>query len=256
VDQVPVEMVTRDVVAAMWHLYDEHYDNVHRSVFEADLLEKSSVFLARDAVSGTLVGFSTAMVYRHRYRGRDVGVYFSGDTVLRPAYWGQRALHQAVFTMLLRWKLGHPFTPLYWHLICSGYRTYLAMVRNFPTHWPNHLRTTPPWEARLIDSICRERFGVAWKPDSGVISFEGAQPVVKTTVAPLTPEVMALPEVAFFARMNPGLLAGDELAMIGRVDIAAVRSMVARALLPRRRQSRTATSRNAPASTSAQPARS
>ena len=73
VDQVPVETVTGDVVAAMWRLYDEHYDNVRRSVFEADLLEKSSVSLARDAASGKLVGFSTAMIYRHRYCGRAVG---------------------------------------------------------------------------------------------------------------------------------------------------------------------------------------
>jgi hypothetical protein len=218
---VRVGRLTSDQIDRMWKLYADHYDHVTRDAFDRDLGEKTLVFLGIDAASKEIVGFSTARIYRHHYGGRWVGVYFSGDTVVLPQYWGQRALHNCVFATLVRWKLRHPFTPLYWHLICSGYRTYLTLVRNFPEHWPHHARATPRWERGLIDSICRERYGGAWRAERGVISFGEVQPVLKQAVAPFTSRVLSLPEVRFFVEANPGHAKGDELAMIARVNLQA-----------------------------------
>jgi len=215
-------------VDGMWRLYAEHYDHVTRDAFDRDLAEKSLVFVGRDGGSGELAGFSTALFYRHVYGGTTVGIYFSGDTIFCRRYWGQTALHRAVLRELVTWKLRHPLVPLYWHLICSGYRTYLTLVRNFPTHWPHHARPTPAWERGLLDSIGRARYGAAWCADRGVISLGREQPVLKRAVAPFTPQVLALPEVAFFVNANPGFADGDELAMIARVDAWAVGGMVAK----------------------------
>jgi hypothetical protein len=230
VRRVPVARLTRDDIDAMWRLYDDHYDNVQRPTFERDLAEKQYVFLGRDRASGEIVGFSTALFYRQAHAGRTIGVYFSGDTIIHPRYWGQRGLHNAVFTSLLRWKLRHPATPLYWYLICSGYRTYMTLVRNFPNHWPHHGRPTPAWEASLIDAVSGARYGEAWKPDRGVIAFPGPQPVVRQVTAPFTADVLALPEVQFFIRANPGHLDGDELAMLARLDLDAITAIARRAL--------------------------
>ncbi len=224
----PVATLDPDTVEAMWRLYDAHYDNVTRDAFQRDLTEKTLVFLGTDAASGEVVGFSTALFYVHREGKRRVGIYFSGDTIIHPRYWGQHALHRAVVAMLVRWKLRHPLTPLYWYLICSGYRTYLTLVRNFPDHWPRHDRPTPAPAARLLDSVSRARYGDAWKADRGVVSFGGAQPVLKQAVAPFTRQVLALPEVAFFVKANPSCLLGDELAMLARVNAAAVVRMGAK----------------------------
>jgi hypothetical protein len=218
---IPVRALDARLVDGMWTLYAEHYDNVRRDVFEADLANKQSVFVGVDSVSGAVKGFSTAVIYRHCCAGRMIGVYFSGDTIVHPEYWGQKALHKAVLRALLAWKLRHPLTRLYWFLICSGYRTYLTMVRTFPHHWPHHVHALPLWERSLIDSLARERFGAAWHPDRGVVSTEGPQAVVKRRVAPLTPQLLALPEIRFFVHANPGCERGDELAMIGRVNAAA-----------------------------------
>jgi len=218
---IPVSALDASLVDALWTLYAGHYDNVTRDVFEADLANKQSVFVGFDTGSGEVQGFSTAVIYHHRCGGRTIGVYFSGDTIVHPDYWGQKALHKAVLRALLVWKLRYPLTRLYWFLICSGYRTYLTMVRTFPEHWPHHARGLPAWERRLIDSLARERFGAAWKPERGVVSSEGPQAVVKRRVAPFTAPVLALPEVRFFVRANPGCELGDELAMIGRVTAAA-----------------------------------
>ena len=225
---VPTRQLSEATVSAMWQLYADFYDHVTYEAFQDDLAEKAFVFVGTDAGSGELAGFSTAVFYHHHYRGRSVGIYFSGDTIFRPRYWGQTAIHRAVTKQLLKWKLRHPLEPLYWHLICSGFRTYLSLVRNFPTHWPHHAHPSPPWERGLIDSICRARYGSAWKQERGVVSFGEEQPVLKSAVAPITPDVLALPEVAFFVARNPGYRQGDELAMIARVDAGAMLGMAAK----------------------------
>jgi len=244
VHRVPVTHLTIDEIDALWRLYDDHYDHVHRLSFERDLAEKQCVFLGRDRASGEIVGFSTALFYRQVHAGRAFGIYFSGDTIIHPRYWGQRALHNAVFRSLLGWKLRHPATPLYWFLICSGYRTYMTLVRNLPNHWPHHARPTPAWEASLIDAVSAARYGAAWKPDRGVIAHPGPQPVVRHATAPVTTAVLELPEVQFFVRANPGHLEGDELAMLGRLDGDAIVAVLQRAL--RRRPAQRRSPRGAP----------
>jgi hypothetical protein len=153
-------------------------------------------------------------------------VCFSGDTIILPAYWGQRALHRAITLWLLGWQLRHPLVPLYWFLICHGYRTYLSMVRYFPDHWPHFERGLPQAKRALIDSLGRERFGTNWDPERGVVRFGQDQPVLRTTVAPFTRAVLDLPEIRFFVAANPGYAEGDELAVIGRVNLAFALGLV------------------------------
>ena len=222
---IPTRTLDSATIDAMWRLYEEHYDHVDRATFDRDLAEKTLVFLGTDAGSGAVVGFSTALFYRRRHAGRSVGVYFSGDTIIHPRYWGQTALHRCVIATLVRWKLRHPLTPLYWYLICSGYRTYLTLVRNFPEHWPHHERAMRTWEHGLLHALSRGRYGEAYDADRGVISFGATQPMLKTVVATLTHGALALPGVRFFTHVNPGHARGDELAMIARVNARAVGGM-------------------------------
>jgi hypothetical protein len=243
VQSVQVTKLTAGTIDTMWDLYSDYYANVTRADFERDLAEKNTVFVGRDGGSDEVVGFSTALFYMHRFRGRKVGIYFSGDTIIHPSYWGQVALHRTVLLHLLRWRLRHPSKPLYWYLICSGYRTYLTLVRNFPHHWPHHQRATPEWETGLIDSISRARYPNTWQSDLGVISLADVQPILKPSVAPFTPAILELPEVKFFVQANPGHLRGDELAMIAKVDIAAVRQVLGRTRRRRHRRHRPAVRR-------------
>ena len=239
VTSVPVPSLGHDIIERLWELYSGHYDHVRRDTFDADLFEKDRVFLGRDSGSGELVGFSTATIYSHHGSGGKIGVCFSGDTIIRPEYWGQRALHRAFALWLLGWKLRHPRVPLYWFLICHGYRTYLTMVRYFPDHWPHFERGLPAPMRGLIDSLGRERFEASWNAERGVVRFGPEQPVLRATVAPFTGAVLELPEIQFFVAANPGYAEGDELAMIGRVNLAFARGLV-RKFLFRRRAARSA----------------
>jgi hypothetical protein len=243
VQRVLVSSLHPWLVDRLWQLYSNFYDHVSRPAFDHDLFEKTMVFVGTDVGTGAIVGFSTALFFVHRYRTRPVGVYFSGDTIIAPRYWGQTALHRAVLAELLRWKLRHPRTRLYWYLTCSGYRTYLTLARNFRTYWPQRRCPTPPWELGLLDSIGRSRYGAAWRADRGVVSFDAPQPVLKTNVAPITRDLLALPEIAFFVEANPGYAEGDELAMLARVDVGSVLGMTIKWLRKALHRGRTAPAR-------------
>lgn len=213
--RVSVDQVERRWVDGMWDLYSRNYDGVDRAVFEEDLSAKPFVFIGFEKGTGRVMAFSTAEISTHSYRGEPVGIYFSGDTMVHPDYWGQRVLHGAIAGTLLRWRLRHPTLRLYWHLTCNGYRTFMTLVNVCPEYWPNGDRETPDWERGLIDSVSRERFGGKWRPDLGVVRDVVS---LKADVAPFSPRVRAIPEVQYFLRANPGYAEGDELAVIGRMN--------------------------------------
>ncbi|MBL7713862.1 MAG: hypothetical protein JNL01_00250 [Bdellovibrionales bacterium] len=216
-EETQPQLLKADEIEAMWLLYSSSYENVRKEVFLKDLMEKNRVFVSRDCVSKQVKGFSTAAIYDHEHEGRKVRIYFSGDTMISPEYWGTRSFHRAVLFRLLKEAVMNPFRPVYWFLICSGYRTYLSMARNIAEHWPHFQKPTPKWEKGLIDSLSAKRFGKDFVADRGVIRTEGV--IVKTSIAPFTAEVMKIPEVQFFVRANPGYLQGDELAMIGKISL-------------------------------------
>lgn len=201
----------------MWDLYAAHYEGVTREAFERDLAGKRWAILAHDAGDGSLQGFSTLTWDRWAHEGRRFIALFSGDTLVAPAYWGQRALQNEFGRCFTRVKLAHPFTPLYWFLISKGYRTYLLLSRNFPDHWPRHDAPTPAWERGAIGLMARARFGDAWLPDEGIVRFGPDAPRLREGVAPLDEGTLAWADVRFFHERNPGHARGDELACLGRI---------------------------------------
>lgn len=217
---VPIDELSSRLVGQMWQLFAQSYDGVTREQFDRDLVEKDAAFIAVDRGDGSFQGFSTFQLYRHAHAGRSVAVLFSGDTMLRPAYWGQTALQSAFARVALCQLLRHPFTPLYWFLTSMGYRTYLVMARNFPRrYWPRHNAATPRWIEGLIGSLAARRYGAAWDAAKRVIRFPVSQGSLAAHVAPITPEVLALPEVEFLVKCNPDYTVGVELPCVARITL-------------------------------------
>ncbi len=87
---------------------------------------------------------------------------------------------------------------------------------------------------------CREipewQFGDLWHSGPGVVRDDVR---LKSGTAPFTPDVRAVPEVQFFLERNPHYDRGDELSLIGRVNLRfflRAASKVLRALRRRRRR--------------------
>ncbi|MBX3249978.1 MAG: hypothetical protein KF901_22565 [Myxococcales bacterium] len=219
---VPITALSSADRDAMWRVFRAYYADVTREAFEADLDEKDHVIVLRDSGDASLQGFSTLKVYDQKVEGRRVVAVFSGDTIVDEAYWGQSALHWTFLGFLARLKRRAPLTPVYWFLISKGYKTYLLLTRNFPEHWPRHDRPTSPFAKALLDVLATERYGDAYDPVRGVLSFPEPHGRLRQHVAPLAEDLLAQPDVRFFARANPRHAEGDELCCLGKVDLAFV----------------------------------
>lgn len=214
----PIEEIHEDLRDAMWTVFDRVYADVERFRFEQDLAEKQHVILLLDKGDQSVQGFSTLCVYDRVVEGREVVVVYSGDTVIAPGYWGQRALHAAFVKYVAACMARHPFVPVYWFLISKGYKTYLLLGRNFPEYWPRRDTPTPPWPAAVMKTFASEKFGRHFVAERGVIEFDRPMGRLRDGMAPIEPEMLDDPDVKFFIEKNPRHEVGDELCCLGKLD--------------------------------------
>ena len=205
----------------MYEILRRYFAGTDRARFEADLLEKDTVIVLRDRESGGIRGFSTLMRMTARIDGTDVIAFFSGDTIVEPAYWGDPALSRMwgslVFGEADRLAIESPAARVFWFLICSGYKTWRFLPVFFREFYPSAEAPTPPFHQRLLDVLGRQKFGDEYIPGSGIVRFHNATPL-RDGVAEVTEGRLRDPQVAFFVRANPGHAAGDELACITEVS--------------------------------------
>lgn len=216
---VPVAGLDATTRRAMRTLLAAHFDGVTEAAFDADLAEKESVLLLRDA-EGALRGFSTLLRWTTTLDdGAPVVVYFSGDTLVDRAAWGTSALPRLWSRHVFARAAADAPTPAYWFLIASGYKTYRFLPTFFRRFHPTPTAPTPPAVQRLLDRVARERYGDRYA--DGVVRLAHATPL-RAGVADIDARRRADPFVAFFERVNPGHAAGDELACLTRLDPANV----------------------------------
>ncbi len=123
------------------------FEGVTASQFQRDLDEKDYVVLLRDD-TGTLVGFSTYMMYQSAAVARCT-VVCSGDTVVLPCAWGSFALHRIWLNTVRQQHLGFRGR-LFWLLITSGFRTYRFLPVFFRRFVPSCMaESTAPLRGRL-----------------------------------------------------------------------------------------------------------
>jgi hypothetical protein len=235
---VPVRALDRSTITAAFDLFDSLYAGVDRGRFEKDLFEKHLIILLLDPADNVLRGFSTVHVGDVTHAGRSARLVYSGDTAIHPAYWGQKRLQRAFSTVLARQKLRHPTRPLLWFLISKGYKTYLLLVHHCPRSFP---RVDRPADARLYEtlhSVAHSRFGDAYDPATGVVSYQTARERVRGEVAPIDGPLLGNPHVAFFAARNPGYAQGDELACLAQIRLIDPVTTIARSWWRGRRDRR------------------
>ncbi len=194
------------------------YDDVDAQRFSADLDNKHYVIVVHDS-GGALCGFSTVRMTRELLDGRPVQMMFSGDTVLHPDHWGSKIMQRGFVRFVLRAKMRAPTLPLYWLLLSKGYRTYLLLANNFPTALPRHDQSPPPALVELRDRVAFAWWGSQYDASAQVLRYQGAHDRVKQGVAPIDAQLMAHPDIGFFARMNPHHARGDELVCLALIDV-------------------------------------
>lgn len=206
----------------MYTLLDKYFRGNSRDRFEADLAEKQTVILLRDASSGRVQGFTTLVRLNAAVDGQEVLAFFSGDTIVDRDYWGEtlltRVWGQTVFDEVDRMRAERPAAAIYWFLICSGYKTWRFLPVFFRTFYPAPVgEMSPPYLHRIRDTLCANKFGDQYCADSGVVRFRAATPL-RDGAAPVTDGRLRDPDIAFFVHMNPGHAQGDQLACLAELS--------------------------------------
>jgi hypothetical protein len=212
--------------AAMYALLDAYYEGVTPDRFREDLAEKGAVILLRERGSAAIVGFSTLMTLGAIADGEPVAGVFSGDTIVARDYWGEGLLARvwidAVLAEVGAVQRARPGVPVYWFLICAGYKTWRYLPLFFRRFVPQPDATGDPDAAarlqRIAAAFARAKFGEAYDEAAGVVRLRHATPL-RAGVADLTAARLRDPAVAFFARVNPGHTRGDELVCLAEVSI-------------------------------------
>ena len=217
-EALPRDNLTTHDICKMYDVFQDHFDHTTAEVFRRDLDNKNWVILLRDAASQAIQGFSTLACYETLIRDEKVGVVYSGDTIIRPAYWGTSTLPRTWIRTVL--EIGEQLPkPLYWLLISSGYKTYRFLSVFFVEFYPRFDRPTPPPVQEIMHHLAGERFGSDYDPKSGVVRFSDGATPLREGVAQVNDRRLKNPHTAFFVAQNPGHARGDELVCLTHVHL-------------------------------------
>ena len=219
---VSVQTLTAAQKQTMFAVFAKYYDGASEEIFLNDLHRKSDVILLIDKVLAEIKGFCTLCDMVLEVDGVRARGVFTGDTVLEKEYWGQKALNFAFTAYLWKRRARRPWAPLYWFLISKGYRTYLTMTNNCPTHYPRHDRPVPDRHRRIMETFASHLFPERYNPRNGLIEFGGgtAHEHLKADVAPVTESMRRkVPAIDFFVKANPHWERGDELVCLAEFHL-------------------------------------
>jgi len=198
----------------MFALMDEHYANVRRDHFEADLADKRWVIVVREPSEDRLCGFSTQTLIEARIASRPIKALFSGDTIIHRDCWGDSALFHVWGRLALALIDDYPGDELYWFLISQGYKTYRLLPLFFHEFYPRFDKLTPSSVKEVLDGLASARYPKDYDAETGVIRAKPQQYCLRPGLAEATRERLRDPHVSFFYAGNPGHGLGDELCCL------------------------------------------
>ncbi|MFA5138701.1 MAG: hypothetical protein WC728_05650 [Elusimicrobiota bacterium] len=199
------------VESSMFRLMGRYFRGADPAVFGRDLREKEWALLLRGP-DGTLRGFSTLM----RLKADGISALFSGDTIVDRPAWATAEFLPVVARGI--WSAARRMRgPVYWFLICSGYRTYRSLPLFFRRFIPSPDAPGPSPLKRILDSLAERKFGGRYDPGTGIIRLAAPSPL-REGISDPTGARLKDPHVAFFLARNPGHAAGDELACLAELS--------------------------------------
>ena len=203
---------------AVWALIEQFFE-VDREYTEAALRGREFIVLFEADGDPVLAGMSTFDVLPVEHDGRRVVAIYSSYVLLREDYRGRNLVQRSGFASYLRVKRRHPLTPVLWFFDSFSVKSYLLLPRNFDVYWPRHDADTPAWERSLMDRLARDVHGALWHGERGVALRSGRERL-RPGVAPMPEPGACSPEMAFFARANPGHGEGDVLVCLAPLSLA------------------------------------
>ena len=107
--------------------------------------------------------------------------------------------------------------PLYYVLICKGWRTYRILPFLFRQFSPRFDRPTADAHRQMMHAFGAQRYPEEYDAESGLIVFRGRTQRIRPGSAEALSHTRGDPHLEFFARKNPDHLRGDELVCVAPV---------------------------------------
>jgi len=219
----PLRSISACDAHAMYGLFSQYYGNATADIFLRDLSAKNGAVIVRERGSKTIRGFTTIKRLELKDGSRKAIGIFSGDTILHPDFWGDRALKDGFARYMISEMLTSPLTRVYWLLISKGYKTYMLMAQNFRNYYPRHDRSDDGRLKALTQQYVDVLFPGKFDPQRGILDFGDGAQHLRPEVAPITPEMSgSVPAIAYFEKCNPHWKKGHELPCIAEVSMALV----------------------------------
>ncbi|HVU87091.1 MAG TPA: hypothetical protein VHD36_07205 [Pirellulales bacterium] len=209
----PVPKLSAAERGRLFELMSRHFDQVDQAQFFADLDEKPSVLLLREAASGSICGFSTITLFETTRGGERLAAVFAGDTVVDPEYWGHPAWVYAWARYGFALAQQANADKVYLLLLTSTHRTYRFMPGFFREYYPRPLVATPADVQARLDTLVRIKFPDEYDAVRGVVALQRPTPVRDERQLPGTAPGEHAAE-RFFLERNPGYLNGDFLTCL------------------------------------------
>ena len=206
------------VFPKLFEPFARHYDGADADTFASDLAKKTHIIILRNQHQD-ICGFSTLCVDEHVTNDQTYRIFFSGDTIVEPEYWGTPVL-QTAWLRLVGQLLRDEALPAYWLLTSKGHRTYRLLPLWFKTWFPSHRNDHVLSSlAGLAHSLGRSRYGQAYDPETSVIYKNGAGDRLNTRLAHVPPKDARRKDVRFFLEQNTGFAKGDELLCLAELKL-------------------------------------
>ena len=176
-------------------------------------------------------GFSTIQLINFDFDGVPNRAMFSGDTIIDSAFWGEQALVEAFCRLAGQTKAQRPALPLYWFLICKGYRTYRYLSLFAKDYFPHPTQSMPDSIRLRLEYLARSRFADAYSATTGLIRFPQSKGHLRPEWAQVAGHLREHAVVRYFLERNPDYHAGDELACLTELRADNLRSFAKRAFI-------------------------
>lgn len=211
----PANTLTEAEIEEIWQFYRQFTER-SREAFVARLRQAPEVFLCRDA-QGRLRAFGSFQILQASWEGKPYGLFYTHWTAIDPSWRGKRLVQRIGLRYYLRYRLRHPTTPLYWLVCTSTYKSYLLLARNFADAWPRRHQPWPAREKSLCEQGMRQLGYGELHPQTGVLHRDGSSRYTDGVVD--DPALLADPDIAFYAALNPGHRSGDTLPCLAPLNL-------------------------------------
>jgi hypothetical protein len=185
-----------------------------RATFERGLTAMDDVWVL-DA-GGRVMGFGGVRHFYPVWQGVTHCVIFTGRVFLERSMRGSNVLPPIGFRYFVRHRAKHPLQRTYWMFGAGSYKSYLLLPRNFAIYWPRPGATLPDRERAVLDSVARALGNPRYDPATGIMRHPDLVYLDGNIERDL--EAHADPDVAFYARTNPGQARGDDVMCLCPLD--------------------------------------